>query len=370
MVATAQEYCTRHPDVKIIWEKRSLHDFGAAPVDQLAGKYDLVVLDHPWVGFMAQARCYAAMDELLPADVLDELAAHSAGPSHGSYHFDGHQWALAIDAATPAASYRPDLLKQLGATVPKRWSEVIELGKAAARAKLRIATPLGPVDSITVFLTLADNMGGQPFADSSQMVSRECGRAAIGMMQELVALCPRDTFGLTPITMMDRMSSSDEIVYCPLAYGYSNYSRTGFRPKLCLYADMPSAASDQPKGSHIGGTGLAISAGCKHKAEAAQYAAYVAGGACQRTTYFTSGGQPAHTEAWDDPTVNEISHGFFANTRRTIDLAYLRPRYNGYIRVQYGGGQMIHEFLQRGGDVDALLRDLDTLYQQSLRGNK
>jgi multiple sugar transport system substrate-binding protein len=368
MVATAQEYCRQHPDLRIEWAKRSLHDFGAAPVDELAAKYDLVVLDHPWAGFMAETRCYLAMDELLPAGVLAELAAHSAGPSHRSYEYDGHQWALAIDAATPAASYRPDLLERLGAEVPRRWSEVIELGKVAARAGMRIAAPLGPVDAITVFLTLADNLGGHPFADTSRVVARECGHAVIHAMQQLVAQCTPDVFGLTPITLMDRMSGGDEIVYCPLGYGYSNYSRDGFRRLLCLYADMPSLASEQPKGSHIGGTGLAISSRCKHPREAAHYAAWVAGGPCQRTTYFASGGQPAHTDAWDDPAVNEVAHGFFRNTRRTIDLSYLRPRYNGYIPVQYDGGQLIHQFLKTGSDVNALLADLDRLYQQSLRG--
>jgi multiple sugar transport system substrate-binding protein len=368
MVATAAAYHRQHPDVQIVWEKRSLHDFGAAPVDELARRYDLVVLDHPWAGFMAATRCYRAMDELLSRDVLSELAAHSAGPSHRSYEFDGHQWALAIDAATPAASYRPDLLDRLGAAVPKRWDDVIELGKAARRAGMRIAAPLGPVDSITVFLTLADNLGGRPFADSSRVVSREVGRVVMQAMRSFVEQCSPDVFELTPITMMDRVSSSDEIVYCPLAYGYSNYSRDGFRPKLCLYADMPSLAGDEPKGSHIGGTGLAISVTCKHPQEAASYAAYVAGGACQRTTYFDSGGQPAHAAAWDDPRVNQVAHDFFRNTRRTIERAYLRPTYNGYIPVQYTGGRMIHDCLKSDGEVEVLLSDLDKLYQQSLGG--
>jgi multiple sugar transport system substrate-binding protein len=309
------------------------------------------------------------MDELLPRGTLNDLAAHSAGPSHRSYEYDGHQWALAIDAATPAASYRPDLLAKLGSTVPRRWDEVIELGKTAQRAGMRIAAPLGPVDSITVFLTLADNLGGEPFSTTSRVVTREVGRAVMHAMQVLVAQCSPDVFNLTPITMMDRMSSTDELVYCPLAYGYSNYSRDGFRPRLCLYTDMPPLSGDQPKGSHIGGTGLAISSRCRHPQEAADYAAWVASGPCQRTTYFESGGQPGHSAAWEDERVNELSHGFFKNTRRTIELAYLRPTYNGYIRVQYEGGQMIHDCLRRGGDVETLLADLDRLYRQSLGGN-
>jgi multiple sugar transport system substrate-binding protein len=365
MVATAAAFNRRCMDVRIDWEKRSLHDFGAAPVDQLASQYDLVVLDHPWAGFMAATRCYRPMEEMLPADVLKDLAAHSAGPSHRSYEFAGHQWALAIDAATPSASYRPDLLERLGAQVPRRWNEVIELGKAAARAGMRIAAPLGPVDTITVFLSLADNLGGRPFSNASHVVTRDIGHAVMQAMYALVDQCATYVYELTPITMMDRMGRTDEIAYCPLAYQYSNYSRDGFRPKLCLYTDMPGLASDEPKGSHIGGTGLAISSSCKHPEVAAQYAAYVASGPVQRTVYFDGGGQPAHTDAWDDAHCNQVAHGFFKNTRRTIEQAYLRPTYNGYIQVQYQGGQIIQNCLKQRGDIDAMLRDLNALYSKS-----
>ena len=36
MVATAEAYTRSHPDVQIIWETRSLKDFGDYPVERLA----------------------------------------------------------------------------------------------------------------------------------------------------------------------------------------------------------------------------------------------------------------------------------------------------------------------------------------------
>ncbi|MGH6805714.1 MAG: carbohydrate ABC transporter substrate-binding protein, partial [Ensifer adhaerens] len=36
--------------VAIHWEKRSLQDFEAYPVEDLAKAYDLIVIDHPHVG--------------------------------------------------------------------------------------------------------------------------------------------------------------------------------------------------------------------------------------------------------------------------------------------------------------------------------
>jgi multiple sugar transport system substrate-binding protein len=47
MVATAQRYSDLHSGVTITWEERSLQEFADQPLDQLAERYDLLVIDHP-----------------------------------------------------------------------------------------------------------------------------------------------------------------------------------------------------------------------------------------------------------------------------------------------------------------------------------
>ena len=54
------------------------------------------------------------------------------GPSLASYRYDGHIWALPVDAAAQVAVSRPDLMQRLGAEVPRTWEDVIRLGKHAA----------------------------------------------------------------------------------------------------------------------------------------------------------------------------------------------------------------------------------------------
>ena len=99
MVATAASYAAAHPDVRITWEARSLKDFGDFPLERLTDRYDLLVIDHPFVGFAAATGCLQPLDERLPAPILADQAANSVGPSHRSYHYGGHQWALAPDDA-------------------------------------------------------------------------------------------------------------------------------------------------------------------------------------------------------------------------------------------------------------------------------
>lgn len=368
MVATAQCFNETHPDVEIVWHKRTLHEFGAAPVDELARHFDMVVLDHPWAGFMAATKCYLPLDDYLPTEEMQSLAAHSVGPSHRSYEYDGHQWALAIDTAGLAASYRPDLLERLGEEAPRTWEQVLALGRRCRRENLSLAIPLGPVDAISAFLSLADNIGGHPFHSEQYVVDREVGEAVLKALAELVALCPPEVFELTPVTMMDRMSTDDSYLYCPMAYSYNNYTRAGYRPHRCRYVDMPALGGGGPRGSHIGGTGLAISTQCKHPEVAAAYASRVAGAEWQRMLYFDAGGQPGHAAAWEDAHCNAATLNFFTATRETMEKSFLRPRYNGYIDFQYPAGALITAYLRDGGDTAQLLSDMDRLYMQTLAG--
>ncbi|WP_437223707.1 ABC transporter substrate-binding protein [Planctomicrobium sp. SH661] len=364
--AASSEFSREFPEVRIDWQARSLHEFGHTPVDQLAARYDLIVLDHPWVGFMAETGWFLPMDEWIAADDLRDLEENSVGPSHRSYAWEGHQWGLAIDAATPSASYRPDLLFELESEIPSDWAGVLELAARCRSSGKWIAMPFGPVDAITAFLSLAANFGQQPFELDGQVVEKDVGERVLETLQEILNACPPRTFELTPITLMEWMSTTDDLVYCPLAYSYSNYSRAGYRPHLCLYADLPSFEENGPRGSHIGGTGIGVSSRCQHPEAAAAFALRVANGPWQRSLYFEAGGQPAHAAAWDDDAVNKASNNFFRNTRRTIEQAFLRPRYNGYIDFQYRAGEMIVECLRERTGHAALLQDLNRLYRGSL----
>jgi len=91
-------------------EKRTLQEFADFPIEKLTEQYDLLIIDHPWVGCAAATQCVLPLNQYLSQAYLQDQLQHSVGGSHESYFYQGHQWALAIDAATPVASYRKDLL--------------------------------------------------------------------------------------------------------------------------------------------------------------------------------------------------------------------------------------------------------------------
>ena len=120
---------------------------------------------------------------------------------------------------------------------------------------------------------------------------------------------------MNPINVLDIMSDSDDFYFCPQLYGYSNYSRVGFRKSVDNFGNMISFDGDKNncKGSQIGGTGLAISKSTKYLEIALEYSFWVASEICQTDTFYKSGGQPGHLKAWQNKEINDDSKNFFMN---------------------------------------------------------
>lgn len=364
-VATADAYMALDPDVSVSWKTRSLQDFADYPIEKLAEMFDLILIDHPFTGFAAASRCLLPVDEYLDASFLEDQAANNVGRSHQSYIYGGHQWALATDAAAQVAAYRPDLLDEIGVAVPRSWPEVFALAERQTGPRGMVATPLIPVDALMCFLSLCAHLGEEAFQRDDVVVGRATGREALAMLKRLHAGSHPESTTWNPIRCLERMSTTDEIAYVPLAFGYSNYARPGFRDKLVKFTNVPRAADGVARGGILGGVGLAVSAKCANPEAAFAYARFVASAEVQRGVYFEGGGQPGHRSAWIDPGVNAASSNYFLDTLESLDNCYLRPRYNGYMEVQDRGFAVAFAFLTEHGDIERTLDEFDALYRGS-----
>jgi multiple sugar transport system substrate-binding protein len=343
--ATLAEYTLLEPEVRIEWDARSLLRFGEDPLEMLAERYDLLVIDHPFVGFGAVTRCILPLDTLLPADGLQALADASVGPSYPSYVWEDHVWALPIDAAAQVSVVRDDLLSAVHETVPRSWDDVLALGRRLRAAGLAIAMPMIHTDLVPTLYTLAASLGEEPLREPGRVVlSPPHLDRVLDLLLELRDVSYHDAVRLDPPTLLDLMSTGDVIAYCPLAFGYSTYAREGFRRSRLRFTDIP-AERFGPRGATLGGAGIAISARCDAQKEAARYALWLASGPSQRGGYFSGGGQPAHRDAWLDPYINDQTLSFFRGTLATLDLAFLRPRWPGYMTFQDLIGPALHRFI-------------------------
>jgi multiple sugar transport system substrate-binding protein len=252
-------------------------------------------------------------------------------------------------------------MERYGISIPETWEDLLTLAALG-----RVVMPCIPVDCLMHFFMLCASLGEEPCSQAQRLISQDVGKQALMMLMELTSLCPPEILGWNPISVYEAMTSRDDYVYCPFAYGYSNYARPGYAGTQLQFGDLVRIGSDGLARSTLGGTGLAVSARCAHQQAAVNYVRFVTSSECQRTLYAYSGGQPAHRSAWLDEALNDHCRNFFRETIAAVERAYLRPRYEGYIGFQDKAGILLHEFLQRQADVGMSLDALQRLYKRTL----
>ncbi|HYH57009.1 MAG TPA: extracellular solute-binding protein [Anseongella sp.] len=361
MVATAQRFGEQHPGIRITWEKRSLQEFADKPVEDLAARFDLLVIDHPWTGYAASRELFLPLDNYLPEGYLKDQQENSVGASFESYAWEGSQWALPIDAAAPVASSRPDIFEATGIDLPETFDDLLLLAGEGL-----VIFPGIPIDTLMNFYMFCSALGEDPFLSPDELVSRETGLKALQAFRQLALKVDPSCFEKNPIQVYETMTGEDRFAYCPFAYGYVNYSRKGYARKRLHFHELVSFDGEAPLKSTLGGTGLAVSATCRHREAAVEYAAYVASADCQKAVYFQSGGQPGHCEAWKDAGTNELGSHFFRETLAAHERAFLRPRYRNYMHFQDNAGAPLRDYLMKGGQEERLLEQLNQLYRESL----
>jgi len=237
----------------------------------------------------------------------------------------------------------------------------LELGRNARQANKYIVVPACPTDAISLFFTLSANLGFPIREESEIFIDESVAAEVLDRLHELIALAHPKSVEWNPPEVYDFMTGSSEAVYSPYGFGYSNYSRVGNLMRL-KFTDTPAAGQRGCAGTMLGGTGVAISKLSTHPSEAIAYAKWLVSPEHQRGTYFRAGGQPASLAAWTDLSVNAMTDDFFSGTLRTLQTAYLRPRFDGFVRFFEAAGVAINRCLRGGLDDAALIRWMNDRY--------
>lgn len=350
-----------HPDIEVSWDKRSLRDFGEAPIDMLADRYDMIVVDHPFCGRAQATGCLIDLKPLLKPGEVEAMLADSVGKSTGSYHYNGGIWGLPTDAAAQVAAYRPDLLSEINAEIPRDFAAVFKLARRARENGKAVALAAVPIDALCMVFTLTANLGHPIREEDENFADGALLDHVLGQIAELYGLChPRST-EWNPIHVLEAMKNGGDIVYVPFLFGYSNYARQGAQPPI-RFADIAGPGKDPKAGALLGGAGCALTHSCRHTDAAMTYLRFLHAPDYQRGDYFDHGGQPGSRGAWNDARVNAASNNFFRDTLETLDKAYLRPRFDGFVDFFEPAGHLVHAMLTGDASREATIRDLQETY--------
>ncbi|WP_072807241.1 hypothetical protein [Rhodococcoides yunnanense] len=340
------------PGCDLVWEIQSLEGFEAAPIGRTAEQYDLVVLDHPHIGEALAHGALRPLDDLYDAEELRRWSSDAVGPTAASYVMNGRTWALPLDAATQVS-----VRKDKGIELPDTWIDAVAL---SADVECTLPTS-GP----HLFLTLcgiALSEGADPgHAAAGGFLGAEDVDNAVEILRHFVPDGRGTTETHNPITVLEQMAQDGGPQYCPHIYGYVNYSKT-VRP--LLFGDAPAGRAGR-RGSVLGGTGIAFSSRRTPSAELLDHVRWFMNSVTQQGFVFDNAGQPAHIDAWDSEPVDASSHGFFRNTRATMNDAWIRPRHDNAIAFQHDAADAVRACLFGHRDTERLTRDINAHFTAS-----
>jgi multiple sugar transport system substrate-binding protein len=360
LIATLPEFRRRHPDIEIAWDSRPLHGFEFTPIEDLAARYDLIILDHPFCGDIARTQALLALDEL----VTSSLEGAFVGPSLATYRYDGRFWALPVDAACQVAVARPDLLATLDRQAPADWPALLQLGETARRKGQKLAIGLRGVHSLMTFFTLCANLGRPCATEPEQaLVDRDTAQLALDAIKALLAYCPPEALDWNSIDLHDAMVAREDLVFCPAVYCYATYAEADIAHPL-RFSNLPGLLGENPRGSTIGGAGVGVSAHIADREAALAYVGYLMESATQKA-FAAHHGQPARIDSWEDEATAARFGGCYPDTRATMEGCWIRPRYAGYLAFQAEGGALVEQHLRGEIGFEVLFDRLSALHHTS-----
>ncbi|WP_142846295.1 extracellular solute-binding protein [Telmatospirillum sp. J64-1] len=355
LMAAARRPELAESGLEITWDTQPLEGFESHPIADLCARYDLVVLDHPHVGEAVAAGCLLPLEEIFAAETLAALGDAAIGPSMSSYAYAGRHWALPLDAATQVLACRADLL---GAPPPQNWNDVVTLSRETGSVAMSLAGP----HAVLSFFSICAALGEPPAQeDPGRLVSRPVGEAAFDLLAQLGRLSPASVAGKNPIGILDHMSIQDDVLLCPLVYGYVNYAapKDG---KAVSFFDAPRWRPEGRPGSTLGGTGIGVSKRCPLSPQLKAHLLWLMDAETQSRFIPAHDGQPSRRDAWADAEVNRAWGNFYRNTTATLEAAYVRPRFDGYIAFQTKASALLREAIAENRSAAAAVEDLAVLY--------
>jgi multiple sugar transport system substrate-binding protein len=292
------------------------------------------------------------------------LERESVGPSTRSYDYRGAIWGLPTDAAAQVASYRPDLLDRLGAAPPTTADEVLALGRRARQAGMWLGLPSVASDSACLVATLAANLGRPIREVDDVLLPKDVFDTVLDYLAALRELAHPKAPAMNPIATYDAMSTTDEIAYVPYGFGYVTYCTPG-APRAIRFTDVAGPGPDPVAGAILGGAGCAISSRCQDVEAAVEYLTWVHQPAHMAGAYLAKNGQPGCRAAWTGAALDRRHGGFFSGTLATMEKAYVRPRFDGFISAFEHMGEAVHAWLAGEAPRDGLVASCNSTYARA-----
>lgn len=354
IVAATKIFEQSFSNIQLTWHKRSLKEFGDQSLEEFINEYDLLMVDHPFVGEAHENGFLTGLEQLLPeADLVKQSEMH-VGKSYESYTYQNHQYALPIDASAQFSAFHTKNISHND--IPRTWDQFMEIVNQTSFSK-KVIWPLCPTDLWCSFLTISAQFAG----NSKQIFNplgfdQDIAQKAIDFLKTALEKIPKESWKLNPIQALELMVKGN-YSFAPLLFGYISYSQ---KESLIRFSNAIAFNPDRPI-SLLGGVGLAISAYSRYQQECAHFMKFVWSDEILSGCYIENSGQPSLLSSWKSSALNKQSENFFNNTIGSMNHAYVRPRFSGFNKFQAAAAHYLHENFRKINEVQ-LITGLNYLY--------
>jgi len=331
IVASSNLYHAHNSLVNIEWYTRSLKEFGDQPISELVEKFDLLMIDHPFVGEAHKYNLLVPLETMLPSSLLNKHESLHIGHSYPSYTYEKSQYALPIDASAQFTAFNSQMISK--ASIPTTWEDYLDQLKDS-KFKNSVLWPLCPTDLWCSLLTVCAQIDGGDFFE--QGFKREIVFQGIEHLKIHTSGLNPICWDSNPINALEQMKQNN-FAYSPLLFGYAHYSNKStsiqFTNPIAFNPDYPLTL--------LGGVGIAVSSYSPHREVLTEFLTFL----FQHSSidaYFLAGGQPSLKEVWKNNAYNESTHDFFLNTSKSMENTYIRPKKPGFHRFQKEASELFH----------------------------
>lgn len=367
LIALSGEFEKTHPNVSIAWQVHSLKEFDDRLMMDLIAQYDIIIIDHPYMGQADKNGLFIKLEQYISEDVLHLLEKQSVGPSFKSYRYGSHIYALPVDSAALVTAFRKDIVNEVELRLPRTRSELKNFYNQIPSG-YSIAWPLSPIDFWCTFMTLCAQDANSNFI-KERIIDTKIGSSVLDEIKFHLELIHPNSMKWSPIQILDRMGNGDEIIYSPYIFGYSNYARNGYTQHPVRFTNSPVNENTRIS-TILGGSGLAVSSTCRNPTMAVKFVEFMASAEVQRGIFTLNGGQAGNVKAWKYEYNNILCNDFFKDTLATFENAYVRPQHPGWNQFQDQGANFLHRSVSENSDSEKIMTNLNELYQSCIEEKK
>ena len=352
--------------MRIEWEQLDFDELFYDSRRQFASgsvNFDLLMIDHPWVGELAVNGWLVDMSELLTSEQKRDLEEDADRSSLEAYRYDTRLWSLPVDSACQILAFRPDLVGAAVDQLPGDWDSFLALGKSVHEPPHRCAytNQFGGPNHFLTLLGIAAALGDDPYTEPSRGMDRDAGARGLDILRRVWELSIESQVE-SPEMLAHRtfplMMSEDRAAMCPGVFAYITHYGGGGERQLGI-ADMPVMPETGKRTSLLGGMGLAIASASPHRDAAWEYAWFAMSREVQAGVFIENGGQPGRVSALTTGFADDECAGFGPVLAAALNGCYIRPTAPGWHRAERAGGDVVSRFLAGEIAEQQTLADLD-----------